>query len=84
MDSANDQTAAMPAMSAMTVKEGFQLFDQFLKSVAEAVVEAEGDFSMKFRDRISSTTETIFSQSEEYRLIQLSHRIWEVEASSMI
>ena len=55
----------MPAMSAMTVKEGFQLFDQFLKSVAEAVVEAKGDLSMKFRDRISSTTKPIFSQSEE-------------------
>ena len=67
MDCDNDEPVAMPAM---TVKEGLQLFDQFLKSVTEAVVEAEEDLSMKFRNRIASQSRTIpiylHSEGEEF------------------
>ena len=63
MDCDNDEPAAMPGM---TVKEGLQLFDQFLESVTESVVEAEIDLSMKFRNRIAAQSRTIpiYLQSE--------------------
>ena len=66
MDCSNDEPAALPAMPAITIKEGLQLFDQFLKSITEAVVEAEEDSSMKFRNRIAAQSRTIpiFLQSE--------------------
>ena len=67
MDCDNDEPAAMPAM---TVKEGLQLFDQFLKSVTESVVEAEIDLIMKFRNRIAAQSTTIpmylHSEGEEF------------------
>lgn len=56
MDCDNDEPAAMPGM---TVKEGLQLFDEFLESVTESVVEAEIDLSMKFRNRIAAQSRTI-------------------------
>ena len=59
MDCDNDEPAAMSAMPAMTLNEGHQLFDKFLKYVTEAVVEAEIDLSMKFRNRIAAQSRTI-------------------------
>jgi hypothetical protein len=63
----NEEAAVSPAMS---INEGLQVFDQFLKAVTEALVEAEENSCQKFRNRISAVSRTIpiyfESEGEEF------------------
>ena len=62
----------MPAMPAMTVKGGLQLFDQFLKSVTEAVVERGGRLNYEIPESNCFTIE-----NHTIILTERRRRVWD-------